>query len=123
MADNYRYQKNLYYDQTNEILQEDVNFSLSKGVKIWMAFNRELYFSIKAFFLMMACSFATVTIILRADNLQNNQEDQMNIFLLILFIMHVLDIFSYILDLLGFINKNFKFHMIKCILDVPSIII
>ena len=95
-----------------------MEFSLSKGVKIWMAFNRELYFGVKTLYLIVACAYATVTIILRA----NCESDFKNV-LLLLFAMHIIDIVGYIVDLLGFANKNLNFYAAKCCLDVPSVII
>eukprot|EP00347_Sterkiella_histriomuscorum_P003749 403363095 len=56
--DNYKYVYNqTQYNEHDEIYidtsQERMDFSLTKGIKIWMAFNRELYFCIKLFGLII----------------------------------------------------------------------
>lgn len=46
--------RDAYFPKQNnkEYNDDDENLNLSKGIKIWMAFNRECYFSIKALFLI-----------------------------------------------------------------------
>ncbi len=40
-----------------------------------------------------------------------------------LFVMHIIDIFAYILDMLGFILKNLRLYLFKFFLDLPSFVI
>lgn len=83
-----------------------------------MAFNREVYFMIKLVCVIIAASFLMINLILREEN-----ESNYSYLLTMLVIVHSIDIAAYILDLLGFILKDFKFYVVKCILDVPSVIL
>lgn len=83
-----------------------------------MAFNREVYFMIKLVCVIVASSFLMINLILSGEN-----ESSYSYLLTVLVVIHSIDIIAYIMDLLGFIMKDFKFYVVKCILDVPSVVL
>ena len=82
-----------------------------------MAFNRELYFTIKSIKIIIASAYLTMTLVIRGDGSQDYSQ-----LLLMMIVVHSLDIIGYILDFMGFIMKDFKYYVVKCIIDVPSIV-
>jgi hypothetical protein len=65
--------------------------------------------------LVISCAFVVVTMVLRS-----NVQDDFRSLLLFLIIMHAIDIVSYLLEMIGFILKNFKFLTLKGMLYIPS---
>ena len=72
---------------------------------------------------MLHCSFLVVTLVLNHRNESDVCRTVSFPFLFyLLAAVHVGDIIGLNLDLLGFIFKNFKFHFVKLIFDMISLI-
>lgn len=103
---------------------EEEDFDLTKGVKIWMSYNRGLYFSIRSIQTVIAAAFSVIVLVIKSEiggQFTGCQDFNIGSLLWILFAKHFLDLVSNILDLYGFALKNFKFQAIKQVFDVSSL--
>ena len=114
----------LYGDEEEEeyepICEEepvDADFNLAKGLKIWLAFNRETYFCLRLTALMFSAGFLLVSLSLSAAH---------PVFAYLLYIyacIHSLDIVGYILDLCVLTTKDLRFYLGKLVIDGATVLL